>query len=283
MSVSPAIASSSDPVIDLEAGAIEPVTDSTAEVATAEGRNPASPWFDQFDQIVWPSADLDSCELPLESDLHLFQIILLLQCLQWAWRDHPNFYAAGNLTIYYSPNQKKSEYFRGPDFFVVLGVEPHPRKSWVVWNENGQYPHVIIELLSPSTAEIDRGEKKQIYQDIFRTPNYFWFDPQGGEELAGFQLVNGRYEAIAPNDRGWLWSEPLGLYLGCHEGRLRFFSAEGELLPTPEESALQAEAELARVQAEARSAEERWQLEQAKRQQLADKLRELGVDPDALG
>jgi hypothetical protein len=40
------------------------------------------------------------------------------------------------------------------------------------------------------------------------------------------------------------------------------------LLPTPEESALQAEAELARVQ--------------ANRQQLADKLRELGIDPDAL-
>jgi hypothetical protein len=49
---------------------------------------------------------------------------------------------------------------------------------------------------------------------------------------------------------------------------LRFFSAAGELLPTPEESALQAEAELARVQ--------------ANRQQLADKLRELGIDPDAL-
>lgn len=272
MSVSPAIGAPSEPVMDAGAGA-----------ATAESRHPASPWFDSSDQIVWPAADLDSCELPLESDLHLFQIILLLQSLQWAWRDRPNFYAAGNLTIYYSPNQKKSEYFRGPDFFVVLGVEPHPRKSWVVWNENGQYPHVIIELLSPSTAATDRGEKKQIYQDIFRTPNYFWFDPQGGEELAGFQLINGRYEAIALNDRGWLWSEPLGLYLGCDGGRLRFFGAEGELLPTPEESALQSEAELARVQAEARSAQERWQLEQAKSQQLADKLRELGIDPDALG
>jgi hypothetical protein len=64
---------------------------------------------------------------------------------------------------------------------------------------------------------------------------------------------------------------------------LRFFGADGELLPTPEESALQSEAELVRVQAEARSAQERWQLEQAKNQQLADKLRELGIDPDALG
>nr|NCR55563.1 Uma2 family endonuclease [Microcystis aeruginosa L211-07] len=38
----------------------------------------------------------------------LQQIILLIQCLEWWWREREDYFAAGNLTIYYSPNQKKS-------------------------------------------------------------------------------------------------------------------------------------------------------------------------------
>jgi Uma2 family endonuclease len=248
-----------------------------------------SPEADWLSEVVCPPGDLDSCELPLESDLHLFQILLLLQCLQWAWRDRQDFYAAGNLTIYYSPRQRKSEYFRGPDFFAVLGVDPHPRKSWVVWEEGGQYPHIIIELLSDSTAQVDRTEKKQIYQDVFRTPDYFWFDPQTGEEFAGFHLLDGRYEPIAPNDQGLLWSEQLGLYLGRHEGKLRFFDADGCLLPTPQEDAIRAQEDASQAREDAIRAQETNQrladqlaAEQQKRQQLAAKLRELGLDPDQL-
>jgi len=106
--------------------------------------------------IIYPPGDLYSDEPPLETHLHLQQLMLLLKCLDWLWRDRADYFAAGNLTIYYSPNQRKSEDFRGSDFFVVLGTEKRPRKSWTVWEENGQYPHVIVELLSESTATTDR-------------------------------------------------------------------------------------------------------------------------------
>ena len=46
---------------------------------------------------------------PLETELHLRQIMLLLQSLEWLWQDKNDFYAIGNLTIYYSSGQKKSE------------------------------------------------------------------------------------------------------------------------------------------------------------------------------
>lgn len=115
----------------------------------------------------------------------------------------------------------------------------------MVWEENGKYPNVIIELLSNSTAAIDRGWKKQIYQDIFRTPEYFWFDPQS-LEFEGFELIRGQYRRLQPNEQGWLWSEQLELYLGIHEQKLRFFTSEGQLVPTPEEEALEAKALLDR-------------------------------------
>ncbi|GAB4460617.1 MAG: hypothetical protein OHK0037_08120 [Elainellaceae cyanobacterium] len=191
----------------------------------------------QADGVTFPSGDLYSDEPPLETDFHLQQMLLLIKCLDWFWRDRQDFYASGNLTIYYSPNQTKSKDFRGPDFFVVLGAEKRPRKSWVVWEEDGKYPNVIIELLSPSTASTDRSLKKQIYQDTFRTPDYFWFDPNT-QEFQGFHLVDGAYQDLPPNAQGHLWSQQLQLWLGVVAGQLRFFTPEGELVPTPEESAL---------------------------------------------
>lgn len=220
-----------------------------------------------IDDIIFPPGDLYSDEPPVETDLHLRQIILLLQCLDWWWRSRDDYFATGNLTIYYSPRQLKSEDFRGPDFFVVLGTERKTRKSWVVWQEDGKYPNIIVELLSKSTAATDRGFKKQIYQDTFRTPDYFWFDPDS-LEFAGFRLVGGQYEPIQPNTQGWLWSQQLELYLGIHQRKIRFFTAEGLLVPTPEEVA----------EEQTQRAEEQTQ----KAEILAAKLRELGFDPDSL-
>ena len=191
---------------------------------------------DELQEIIFPKSDLLSDEPPMETELHLRQLMLLIQSLELLWKDRQDFYAFGNLTIYYSPNQRKSEYFRGPDFFVVLGVARKPRKSWVVWEEDGKYPHVIIDILSDSTAETDRGLKKEIYQETFRTPNYFWFDPNS-LEFKGFQLMVGKYEEIAANEQGWLWSQQLELFLGIHDSQLRFFTPEGKLVPTPEEVA----------------------------------------------
>ncbi|MGB3560516.1 MAG: Uma2 family endonuclease, partial [Geitlerinemataceae cyanobacterium] len=212
------------------------------------------------EDVIFPPGDLYSDEPPVETELHLRQIIILLKCLEWLWRDRNDFYAAGNLTIYYSPQQRKSSDFRGPDFFVVLGTERKTRKSWVVWQEEGKYPNLIIEILSPKTAQVDRELKKTIYQDTFRTPDYFWFDPDT-LEFVGFHLVDGEYQPLEPNSEGQLWSQQLGLYLGLYQQQLRFFTAEGELVPTPEEVA---------------------EIATQKVDRLAAKLRELNIDPDTI-
>lgn len=222
---------------------------------------------DVTENVIVPPGDLYSDEPPLESELHLRQIILLLNCLEWLWQDRNDFYAAGNLTVYYSQNQRRNEDFRGPDFFVVLDTERKTRKSWVIWEEDGKYPNFILEILSDSTANVDRDLKKKLYQNTFRTPNYFWFDPYT-LEFAGFDLVVGEYQPIESNNQGHLWSQQLELYLGIHEGLLRFFTANGELVPTPEE--------------QAKSEREQKEIAQQKAERLAAKLRELNIDPDAI-
>lgn len=86
--------------------------------------------YDTGDEvIIFPPTDLWSDEPPLESDLHRLQMQLLIDCLNWWWRDDNDFYASGNLTVYYNQEQIKSRDFRGSDFFVVLGCERKPRNS----------------------------------------------------------------------------------------------------------------------------------------------------------
>ncbi len=232
------------------------------------------------EKIVIPPCDLWSDEPPLESDLHRDQIEILLACLKWLWRERSDFYASGNLTIYYSSEHITTRDFRGPDFFVVLGAENRPRKSWMVWAEQGQYPHVIIELLSDSTAKVDKELKKQLYQNTFRTPEYFWFHPDT-LEFKGFCLVGGKYQPIEPNASGWLWSQQLELFVGVHESKLRFFSPNGQLIATPEERVQEEERQKELAQQQAEAERQQRQLAEQRVEELLAKLKELGAEPDS--
>ncbi len=228
---------------------------------------------DSVGMTLLPS-NLYSDEPPLETDLHLRQIIYLLTSLEWLWQDRTDFFASGNLTVYYSPDQIKSRDFRGPDFFVVRNTERRSRRSWTVWEEGGKYPNLIVEVLSDSTAKVDRTTKKELYQDIFRTPEYFWIDPIT-LEFQGFVLVAGTYQAIAPNPLGYLWSHQLDLYLGIYDSKLRLFTAEGVVVPVPAEAAIAAQEKAAAAEEKAEAAEE-------KAARLMAKLAKLGIDPDSV-
>lgn len=221
----------------------------------------------QLEALMPDATQLYSDEPEMESSLHYMQLLLLVTCLEWLWRDRNNFFIGANLTIYFSRQQLRNRDFRGPDFFLVKQTQMHPRNAWVVWEEDGKYPNLIIELLSTSTATTDRTLKKDLYQDRFRTPEYFWFSPDT-LEFEGFRLVGNQYQAIALNDRGWRWSEELSLYLGVEAGQLRYFTPEGNKVPTPEEAAVQTQSQL--------------EQERIKTERLAQTLRSLGIDPDSM-
>ena len=47
------------------------------------------------DEIIFPPSDIPSDEPPLESSLHLQQILLLISCLNWLWQDRQDYFCAG--------------------------------------------------------------------------------------------------------------------------------------------------------------------------------------------
>lgn len=219
----------------------------------------------QLAELMPDASQLESDEPQMESSLHATQLMLLVACLEWLWRDRTDYFIGANLSVYYSLTQLKQREFCGPDLFLVKHTVKRHRRSWVVWEEDGKYPDLIIELLSNSTAKMDRTLKKALYQDYFRTWEYFWFSPET-MEFMGFQLIEGQYLEITPTAEGWRWSAVLELFLGVFENQLRFFSAEGRLIPTPAEAAMLAEQE--RDQAQRRA------------ELFAQRLRDLGMETD---
>ncbi len=252
---------------------------------------------------------------PLESNRHRIAMNVLIRSFQQANANRNDFFTGGNMFIYYSSTQARNRDFKGPDFFVVLDVDgTQERQGWVVWEESGRYPDAVVELMSPSTAKKDTTTKKTIYERTFKTPDYFVYDPFDSTSLQGWHLdANQRYEEIIPDERGWLWCQSLGLWLGTWEGTidrenavwLRFYDVEGNLLPLPEEAEKQradeaaqqadnerqraeaesqrAEAESQRAEAESQRAEAESQRADSERQKaeiLAAQLRALGVEPN---
>jgi len=194
---------------------------------------------------------------------------LLIEVVRYHLRDRHDFFVGGNMFVYHSVEQARDvargkPYLRGPDVFWVDGVESKEfRDAWLAWEEGGRLPDLIVELMSRSTAKIDRTVKKDLYARIFRTPEYFLCKAKA-RGLEGFELTGLAYRPITPDGRGWLWSQQLGAFLGLWHGVvedkegdwLRLFRADGSLVPTKAEAAEErAEAEHQRAEAERQRAD----------------------------
>lgn len=231
-----------------------------------------------------PSSDGE----PMDTPRHRRQMNLLIDSLERAWSARDDFFVGGNMFVYYSELQTRVNDFRGPDVFVVLGVDRgRRRKSWVLWEE-GTMPNVVIELLSPSTESVDRGEKMRIYSRLWRTAEYYLYDPED-HRLEGYALdpIRGAYERIAPDARGDVAVRQLGLSLGVRDDDavrgepppwLRWIDASGAPLPVDLEAARREEerAEAARARADAERA--RAEAERARAESAERRLAELEAE-----
>jgi len=144
-----------------------------------------------------------------------------------------------------------------------------------------------------------------VYERILRTPYYdYGIYEIHSARLEVYHLVNGSYEPLAANDRGHYPIAPLHVELGLLQGTyqnqemlwLRWWDLDGNLLLIGNERAVieqeraeQAEHHVLLEQQRAEQAEqqallERQRAEQAEQRaaQLAERLRTMGIDSDAL-
>ncbi len=256
-----------------------------------------------------PSENPEEPGLP--DEFHLLQPELLRQTFRPPTYAEDEVFIASDLNLYYDP--RHSQWYKRPDWFAVLGVDrlyegKDLRLSYVTWQE-GIYPYVAIELLSPGTEKEDLGRslrevnqppnKWTVYEQILRIPYYFVFN-RYTDELQAFGLVMNQYQPLPLDGLGvWLPEAELGLglwegtYQGVERRWLRWYNSEQTWILTPVElERLRAElaqqqlqeerlrAELAQQQAQ----EERLRAELAQQQlqDLSDRLRRLGINLDQL-
>lgn len=221
-----------------------------------------------------PSEDPEEPGLP--DEYHYLQPQLLSATLRLPHYAADEVFSVGDMNLYYDVTHPL--WHKRPDWFAVAGVSRlyegrDLRLSYVVWQERVN-PFVVVELLSPSTAAEDLGQtqrgrdetptvpptKWEVYEQILRVPYYIVFD-RYTNQLRAFQLVGGHYQALDVSDQQVAiaeWEVSLGVWQGSYQGVerlwLRWFDAEDKLIPTAEERA----------------------------ERLAQRLKDLGVDPDEL-
>ena len=186
-----------------------------------------------------------------ETPRHLRNLRYLIEPLERWFASDPQVFVAGNMFVHYVPGDRNRHL--SPDVFVVRGVpkdtDPE-RRAYLVWKE-GKAPDMVIELTSASTREEDVTDKRALYQDVLRVPEYFLFDPY--EEylhppFQGYRLMDGQYQPIEPVD-GRLPSNVVGLHLEAVGELLRLYDPSAdrwlETPPEVEEARERAEAGLA--------------------------------------
>jgi Uma2 family endonuclease len=179
-----------------------------------------------------------------------------------------------------------------PDVMVILGVAPGGRDNYKTWVE-GQVPAVIFEMTSPGTRSQDEVEKKKLYESIGVT-EYWQFDPRGEwivEKLRGYRLVGDLERVYMPivDNR----SNVLQLQLSVDQKIIAFHRLDNgvklltndELNIALEQTEQRFETEMvARQQAEQRAEAESQRADFAaqRAEVLADRLRQLGLDPEKI-
>jgi len=215
-----------------------------------------------------PSEDPKEPGLP--DEFHDFQPQLLRETFQTPNYPPDQIFVGTDLNLYY--DSRHPLWYKRPDWFAVLGVERSGlqqdlRLSYVIWQESVT-PFLMVELLSPGTEAEDLGQSLreinqppgewEVYERILRVPYYVVFD-RYTHRLRAFRLVGTQYEELSL-DEPKLWFNEVQLGLGVWEGTyqaaqgqwLRWYDGSENWIPTPVERA----------------------------EKLANKLREMGIDPD---
>jgi len=269
------------------------------------------PRFDPAD----PYPDSDGAPMA-ENTLQFDWIVKIKENLEILFADRPDVFVAGDL-FWYPVQDRRLANPMAPDAMVVFGRPKGPRGSYKQWEEGGIAPQVVFEVQSPSNGAKELRDKLEFY-DTHGAAEYYLYDPERNR-LEVWLRQDGRLAPVAYVN-GWT-SPRLGIRFALRAETLEIFDPTGRPFMSPVElarGARQAEAQAREAEAQAREAaaraaqehalaaqeharaeQERARAEQAdaraeqeravaeqeraRAERLAERLRALGIDPDAVG
>ena len=183
-------------------------------------------------------------------------IVVIQQNLEWLFADNPQVFVAGDLLWY--PVEGDNKKRTAPDVMVVLGRPKGDRGSYQQWQEENIAPQVVFEILSPGNTRAEMS-RKLLFYDRFGVEEYYVYDPEQNQ-LSGWVRREGFLDLIE-SITDWV-SPQLQIKFDLSADELQIFRPDGQRFLSYVEIAQKAEEAEAKVK------------------RLAEKLREMGIDPE---
>lgn len=237
----------------------------------------------------------DDDGLPMsDNTLQMKWIFRLFGNLEAQYHADPLVFVAGNHLIY--PAEGKNKVRQAPDVFVAFGRPKVYRGSYRVWEEGGVFPQVVFEVWSPGNRYKAMRRKFAFYQE-HGAEEYYILYPEFPAHVEGWRRDGGK---LVPVGKVTDWVSPrLGVRFRLDRGELGLIGPDGRPYRPVEDLVAEHNAALDRAAQERQRAEqERQRADEAARAadveraagsaarehaaKLAARLRELGVDPDAV-
>ena len=208
------------------------------------------------EKLIYPESD----DQPMGENTLQFQwIITLFHGFENLFFDRPNVFVASDLFWY--PVRGDPTTVLAPDLMVVLGRPKGHRGSYKQWEEKRVAPQVIVEIQSPSNTGKEMTAKRRFYSR-YGVEEFYQYDPEAGEFAVSLRSAQGLRRVREPD--GFV-SPRLGVRFEMPaSGVLRVIRPDGRPFLTYQELITAAETQ------------------QQRAAKLAAKLRELGIDPDAV-
>ncbi|MEN9222173.1 MAG: Uma2 family endonuclease [Thermostichus sp. BF3_bins_97] len=225
--------------------------------------------------IVYPDSDGQ----PMADNTLQFEwIVFFKDNTEILLADNPNVFVAGDLLWY--PVEGDPKIRMAPDLMVVFGRPKGYRGSYKQWEEDGIPPQVVAEVLSPGNTLKEMARKLEFY-DQYGVEEYYLFDPYKNDLSGWLRSKDGRLRVIETLD-GWI-SPRLQIRFDLSGEPLRIWRADGDPYLNSVEREAQRQRERQRaLQAEQERNQAQQERDEARRraEALAQRLRDLGVDPD---
>ncbi|MEB3883166.1 Uma2 family endonuclease [Lyngbya sp. CCY1209] len=214
-----------------------------------------------------PTSDELPCsdDTPVDNEDQNFIPNYLFFLLEFIWKERNDWYFAVDMGVYHTTGVSPKVPVV-PDGFLSLGIPRRQpgnksRKSYVVWEEGGIVPTLVLEVVS-GTPGGEYDEKLAIYEKlgvlyyIIYNPEYWQRDRR--EPFEVYKLIDGAYRQQIGEP---YWMPEIGLAIGRSRGIvggidreiLSWFDPNRDRYLSAEEQARQAQAE-ARQERQARLA-----------------------------
>jgi len=226
-------------------------------------------------EIIYPETDGE----PMAQNTKQAEVMMTLkENLDAIFADRDDVFVA--IDHFWYPVQGHPEIRQAPDVMVVLGRPKGHRGSYKQWEEDNIPPQVVFEVASPGNTQAEWDAKLGFYEQ-YGVQEYYIYDPDTSV-WRGYVRSGNKLEAIGEME-GWV-SPLLGIRFGQGSGvDSGVYAPSGERFVGYLEVRRALELAIAREMEARRQAErERAEAEAARQraEQLAQKLRELGIEPD---